>query len=461
MTRILSLGQNNGFTVMILNLAPVRSYHLDTVSSLNFANRTKKIEIREAENEPMFKGCSRPVNAFSGSTIARQPLKPLTSATHNSNVRAASETVASDKPQKPAKAFAVYSDKPKTAANISRPAAPKRSSPLKRSSDHMSNISRPLKKPLQAMSQSAIEDMVEKKVAEALAARALDQPAPPTKDISEDVKRRLEYLEQKIEGQDDSRAEGLTFLLMAKQHQARGEDASALKMYELAREHFPQNAKLEAKIEKVKARLQEKKELSQRASAPPAPRAPVHMSLVPAHARKVRDIPSPTHASYSDTDTYEPPALNQASDSETDTDPFTHKPSKQRSKTKKQRRIKPTFAVATDIPPSTPSSTQAQAQAQTPRTKQLLTIINSRDVTQIRLLKGVGSKKAEAIVEALCAGDDEGNEEAGYRLSYIRSLAQLERLKGVGGKTVENMRLGLGPVSVGGSGVDGDGSFEF
>ena len=33
MTRILSLGQNNGLTVMILNLAPTRSYHLDSRSS--------------------------------------------------------------------------------------------------------------------------------------------------------------------------------------------------------------------------------------------------------------------------------------------------------------------------------------------------------------------------------------------------------------------------------------------
>lgn len=31
MTRILSLGQNNGLTIMILNLAPVKSYHLDSL----------------------------------------------------------------------------------------------------------------------------------------------------------------------------------------------------------------------------------------------------------------------------------------------------------------------------------------------------------------------------------------------------------------------------------------------
>ena len=48
MTRILSLGQNDGLTVMILNLAPVRSYHLHTLSSLNFANRTKKIEVNSS-----------------------------------------------------------------------------------------------------------------------------------------------------------------------------------------------------------------------------------------------------------------------------------------------------------------------------------------------------------------------------------------------------------------------------
>lgn len=86
MTRILSLGQNNGLTVMILNLAPIKSYHLDTLSSLNFANRTKKIEVREVENEPMFKGPPRPA-ARPSVTALRQPLRPLT-ATANVNLPA-------------------------------------------------------------------------------------------------------------------------------------------------------------------------------------------------------------------------------------------------------------------------------------------------------------------------------------------------------------------------------------
>src|ERR1700712_43116 len=83
MTRILSIGQNNGLTVMILNLAPVRSYHLDTLSSLNFANRTKKIEVNEVENEPIFKGPSiKHSAALGGSMMNRQPLRNLT-ATQN------------------------------------------------------------------------------------------------------------------------------------------------------------------------------------------------------------------------------------------------------------------------------------------------------------------------------------------------------------------------------------------
>ena len=69
---------------------------------------------------------------------------------------------------------------------------------------------------------------------------------------------------------------------------------------------------------------------------------------------------------------------------------------------------------------------------QTPRTKQLLDIINTKDVSKIKLLKGVGAKKAEAIVNCLCDLDDS-----------VTSLGQLGKLKGVGVKTVENMRTGL------------------
>jgi hypothetical protein len=377
MTRILSLGQNNGLTIMILNLAPVRSYHLETLSSLNFANRTKKIEIREVENEPVFKGCSRPVmHSISGTTIQRQPLRPLASTVHNT-VR----PFRIDQKGKPAKLFDVYTEKSRNSTSN-----PLKRSPLKRSSDGLSSSRRTKvlrRSPVQTgapsgISEAAIEEMVEKKVTSMLAARALEQPARPQAEISEDVKRRLEMLEQKIEGKEDERSRGLTFLLMAKQHHVRGEDSSALKMYELAREHFPENAKLEGKILKLKQKLQAK-----------AVPAPVHTtSLQVPEDDEYHDAPD---------DDYE------------DEDGFRCKP--------KHKKIK---VKAFDGPI-------------TPRAQQLLAIINTRDVSQIKQLKGVGAKKAEAIVEAL--GADTHHD--------LANLAEVARLKGVGVKTVENMRVGL------------------
>ena len=129
MTRILSLGQNNGLTVMILNLPPTKAFHLDTLSSLNFANRTKKVEVREIENEPIFKGPPRPpVAATTNVGMARQPLRPLNNAA-NANIIANREAKI-DK-EKPVKAFSVYADRSKP-TTTSR-AIPPKSSPLKRS----------------------------------------------------------------------------------------------------------------------------------------------------------------------------------------------------------------------------------------------------------------------------------------------------------------------------------------
>lgn len=92
MTRILALGQNRSHTVMVLNLAPVKSYHLDTLSSLNFANRTKKIEVNEIENQPFYReqpGKSKLEAASSsqaGPALNRQPLRPKI-LSHNSHLK--------------------------------------------------------------------------------------------------------------------------------------------------------------------------------------------------------------------------------------------------------------------------------------------------------------------------------------------------------------------------------------
>lgn len=430
MTRILSLGQNNGLTLMILNLAPVRSFHLETLSSLNFANRTKKIEVREVENEPIFKGCPRAVPIAVPSSMHRQPLKPLASTFHNASIRDSNTTSLPGK--KATKAFEVYSDKTKQSASAARSArveAPKRSSPLKRPREsQMSTAAHPAKRRSpnriprsQAMiTKETIEDIIERKVTDILATRALDQPSiVPPADISEEVQKRLEVLERRIEGQEDSREQGLTFLLMAKQHAVRGEDASALRMYSMAQEYFPHNSKLEMKIERLHSKLEERKEKERRRrlrgsydelASDPVTKPTIHSTNSPLKHNS-QGGPEPI----SDT---EPPANGGGLSS-------LGQPKRPRHRT-----VVNTTSSIWDQWGDEPGHT--------PRTKRLLQIINTRDVTQIRLLRGVGAKKAEAIVEALPAPVDL-NEEA----RQVHSLEELGRLKGVGPKTVESMRLGL------------------
>ena len=428
MTRILSLGQNNGLTVMILNLAPVRSFHLETLSSLNFANRTKKIEVREVENEPVFKGCPRAVPIAMASSMHRQPLRALASTFHNASIRDSNTTLYPGK--KSTKAFEVYSDKAKqttSAARSTRVEAPRRSSPLKRASEsHTSTVAHPPKRrspnrtlrPQTVISKETIEDMVERKVADILATRALDQPsiAPPA-EISEQVQKRLELLERKIEDQDESREQGLTFLLMAKQHAVRGEDASALKMYLMAQEYFPHNTKLEMKIERLQSKMEERKERERKRRLEGSCD---ELTLDPGR----KPNPHPANASLDENSPGDPePAKNTESPTAGEVLSREHKRPRHR------------------LIPNSTSLTEhecADGQMHTPRTKRLLEIINTRDVGQIRLLKGVGAKKAEAIIEALPA-EDELNEE----VRQVNSLEQLGRLKGVGPKTVESMRLGL------------------
>lgn len=426
MTRILSLGQNNGLTVMILNLAPVRSFHLDTLSSLNFANRTKRIEVREIENEPVFKQCPRGAPTISGPNIRRQPLRPLASIVHNASAMYAPKNPLKQG-DKQAKAFSVYSDRAGHSNMGSRPPIrgepPRRSSPLKRPSP-ADPSSRPQKRrspyrlmsrPQPGMSKEAIEDIIERKVTDILAARALDQPSiAPQPEVSEEVQRRLDLLEKKIDGQGDGREQGLTFLLMAKQHAVRGEDASALRMYSLAKEFFPDNKKLEVKIEKLREKIQEKREESRQQEVEPQLVKP---SVIKPSKKKNRAEQN---------DDYRDEAVH---DQNCESDGGFH--CKARTKKKRSRPVRLSSAEL------------ANEDLQTPRTKQLLEIVNTRDVSQIRLLKGVGAKKAEAIIEALCAGEEDEDE-----LRPVTSLRELGQLRGVGTKMVENMRLGLQNVAI-------------
>jgi hypothetical protein len=442
MTRILSLGQNNGVTIMILNLAPLRSYHLDTLSSLNVSSRAKRIEVREIENEVVFTQPPRKTSSIAGNTIQRQPLRPLANA-HNTHVNAAVQ-----KGDKPLKAFSVYTDKGKTSGPRSSGTGPQtmgRSNSNKRPSDS-TTAGRPTKMARSnpsvpsatGLSGTRLEEFIEKKVAEALASRASNQLAPSApSEISEAVQRRLEALERKIESgeaEENERAEGLRFLLMAKQHKERGEDTSALKMYELAVPFFPGQEKLQKKIENLRAKIQAKREEAARASMPvEVERRNPLVTQLPTPATSFENPqPEPEDNArrkkeFADSDDEYNGSAIQKDDYEDD-DSFSYKPSK--SKKSKSKPVAKSalriFSDGTDVDPEPP----------TPRTRHLLDIVNSRDVAMIKGLAGVGAKKARDLVEflELQNEDDGGN---------IRSLKQLQGVPGLGVRTVERAYDGI------------------
>jgi len=433
MTRILSLGQNNGITIMILNLAPLRSYHLDTLSSLNVSSRAKRIEVREIENEIVYKQQPPRSTTNSGSNIARQPLRPLANA-HNitSGIAAASAAKPADRP---VKAFSVYTDKVKPVPTV-QPAntAVKRSPKHKRPSDSDSG-SRPSKitrpklawptavprqlKPSQPSSQPSsqppisadqIEAMVEKKVSEILAARA-QSAAPPPQEINDDVKKRLEALERRIDDgrHDDTRSKGLRYLLMARQHKERGEDASALEMYELALPYFPGQAKLLGKIEKLKARIAANRETQAASGTELANSAPDR----PVEEKKVKESAA---RSKEEDDVY-----NGAEADDDDDESYLVKSKRKGKKSKAGAKTDPE-SVIEDGPVS----------------QALLDIINSRDVNMIMGLQGLGPKKARDLVQYLegqAREDDQGGS--------IETLVQLRAIPGLGGGTVDRAYEGL------------------
>lgn len=448
MTRILSLGQNNGLTLMILNLAPVRSFHLDTLSSLNFANRTKKIEVREIENEPVFKGCHRAVPEIARATAQRRPLRPLATADHNAAINTI--PVSSDqKGGKPAKQFSVYSDRAKSTIGSGRPLRlePIHSSPQKRPSDlHLAGVARPPKrrspnpkpKAQTVMSKETIESIIERKVTDILAARALDQPSvAPVPEIGEDVQRRLKLLEQKIEGKDDEREQGLTFLLMAKQHSVRGEFSSALKMYTMAKDYFPSNVKLQSKIDRLQTKMEkkvkEKNATNETIKGVEAKGPKCHIERSSPGEVIEREEPENRKKGDEAYDEDYDEIQERASDGDYDTADRSEARSRRKRKARRPRAI----AVFKD------EIGDGKEDEQSPRTKRLLDIINTGEARQIRLLKGVGAKKAEAILEGLYAGEADDEMQGMQGRKKVCSLGQLGCMKGVGAKTVENMRLGV------------------
>lgn len=483
MTRILSLGQNNGLTLMILNLAPVRSYHLDTLSSLNFANRTKKIEVAEVENEPVFRNMVKPLAAMSsigGSNLARQPLRPLTTA-HNANLHDLEKKKAGDKP---VKAFSVYTDR-KSASRTSNlpsqnqgirradtthkraaePSSTFMSRPSKtfRSGDSASRSHEPV------LSKASIEALIAQRIDEKLAEKALQDASTTAPALSTELQKRLDDLEHRIEAkEEDGKAQGqysipavlcrgwervsytdtnlnlgLQFLLMAKQHQVRGEDASALKMFQMALPYFPGNEKLKLKMKNLEDRIRARKEaeLAKHTSAPlPSTSAAASLTLPlyqPTNLMaplKMEAKQSKSKRVYKDDseedEGFAPGAESEHDDSYASDASFRYRPKAVRKQKKAIKKL-PIFRDTADAFDSTGAAPQPGER--TPRTAHLLKIINSRDVHQIKALKGVGAKKADAIVNCLVEMETE----------EVQDLESLALLKGVGGRTVENMRMGL------------------
>lgn len=345
--------------------------------------------------------------------MKRQPLRPLTSAAHNSIANTAH---ADSTKNCKIKAFAVYSDKA-SALNTGRtghksPYSSRTTDgakfasarPLQRRSAPQSSPDRQA-----SLSKQAIEEMIERKVADALATRTLEQAqAPIEPEISQEVQRRLDLIEKKIEDQSGTgREQGLTFLLCAKQHAVRGEDRSALKMYELAKEYFPNNPKLDQKIEKLRAKAEQMK---RSAEGIPNTEGPMHMK----RARKI-DNEDEDYEEHQDTHDYR---TAQDEDSENGVSP----------PAKRKRRRKGGEATL--------HSSWTDDTNLSPGTQRLLAIVTSKDVGLISQLRGVGAKRAITIVEASTADD----------ALPIRNLGQLAQLRGVGVKLVENMRAGLQTV---------------
>jgi hypothetical protein len=448
MTRILSLGQNNGFTVMILNLAPVKSYHLDTLSSLNFANRTKKIEVREVENEPIFMGPPRQpagVASVSGLNIARQPLRPLANGV---NLNITNHRDATNK-GKPEKLFSVYSDKHKTTLQKGT-YVPTRSSPNKRPADTTLPSSRPSKtaRPTPPflhrgpapLTKATVESLVEAKVSEILAARAMNAPPPIEKDIPSEVQKRLDSIEQRLAGQEGERAEGLSYLLMAKQHQARGEDGSALRMYRLAAPYFPGNRKLEGKIERLESRNREGGgyQHTQAVSVRPAS----SQGLRPGRLALVEDEDEDDE--YHDDAEYVEDQYGEI-DAEADDESFHAQPRAKKPKPKAKPKTKLRHATARTSSPDPlddadgNSDTEGDEDGDIVKQQAILAIINSRDISRMKCLPGLGVKRAEGIVRTL----GEWDQAVGGRRWEVRSWEELGGMKGIGGRVLEGLRGGV------------------
>jgi hypothetical protein len=302
------------------------------------------------------------------------------------------------------------------------------------------------------MTPSQIEAMVEKKVAEILASRAAAEaasaapvpqpPAEPTpnnsattgtaqSEISEEVKRRLEALERRIEAESRNkdqdqdhggRAEGLRLLLQARQAKECGDEEAALGLYERALEIFPGQRKLLGKIERLRVKLGKAQ-----AQEGGADGVGENMSREGKSKKKERR----GGRSEEDEDgEYREGTEADVEDDEDEGEKKVGTPARGKGRRKRvgdNNNTKAAKALEDAESGDGPAS---------PRTKQLLDIVNSRDLARIKGLHGFGAKRAQDLVDCLAL---RGIGESGR----VESLAQLRMLPGMGGRAVERAYEGL------------------
>jgi DNA uptake protein ComE-like DNA-binding protein len=292
------------------------------------------------------------------------------------------------------------------------------SRPFKRTADHTSRV----RSNEAGLTKESIEALISQRIDEKLAERAL-QDAGTAPALSAELQKRLDDLEHRIDAQaDDEKGQGLQFLLMAKQHVIRGEDASALRMYHLALPFFPGNSKLLGKMEALEERIRNKKVagVGVKMEEPASSTGPLKAQNKASRPYTAINAQSEMEIGPMDDD-FAPQESDHDDSYASDTS------------SKYTRTVRKPKKVGRKLPVFRDMAADQQSGPPTPKTAQLLKIINSRDVSQIKTLVGVGAKKADAIVSSLLEMEDE----------EIRDLEGLANLRGLSGNSVEKMRMGV------------------
>lgn len=387
MTRILSLGQNNGMTVMILNIAPTKAYHLDTLSSLNFANRAKKIEIKEVEN-PVVK-LTQKVDPNGSELFQRPPLRPLSNSTttlQSLKTKQGSFISTGEKPS--ARSLHSTGEKPLKPAG-EKPQKPSKPSALRQK---QSNTTLQAKSTVE-IKPGDIDKIVERKVEEILAARAAAQKKGGGADAPDNdaMIKRVEQLERKLNEQ----SKAATKKVRKATGGGAGDDSlssGALRMYEV--------------------------------DLPDAPPVPIKKG------KKTFTIPKDNNG--------DDPFVLPDADADASLLSISSGPAIISKPAGGQKRKKAFMVFQED------GDESAAPEGSTPRTARLLAIINSEDVGQIKGLRGVGPKRAEFLaqyVKERKAASGDAN------TGGLGSLKDLAALPGIGAKIVEAMRVGVGEAA--------------